>query len=106
MMHSNIPKRYNTLIALSCSMGYRDDTSLGETEKILLAMHNLSLVRPEKAWTLIEIAMNTSITEEDTLKILAELEKTGYVKSLSDQTGTKKFYLSSSGIIKISAFFT
>jgi len=87
-------------------MAYVDDANLGETEKVLLAMHNLSLVRPEIAWSGQEIARGASISEGSALLILQELETTGYVKSYSDQDGVKRFYLSSKGIIKISALFT
>ena len=87
-------------------MGYRDDASLGETEKILLAMHNLSLVRPERGWTSQEITKSTSVSHNDVLRILKELETTGYAKSFLDKNGAKRFYLLGSGIIKISALFT
>jgi DNA-binding IclR family transcriptional regulator len=87
-------------------MGYRDSASLRENEKILLAMHNLSLVRPERGWTSREIANNTSISQNDVLRILEDLVATGYARSFLDQNETKRFYLSGSGIIKISAFFT
>ncbi|MCJ7635279.1 hypothetical protein MUP77_23180 [Candidatus Bathyarchaeota archaeon] len=87
-------------------MGYRDDASLGVTEKILLAMHNFSLIRPERGWTSQEIAKNTSISQNEVLRILEELETTGYARSFFDQNGIKRFYLSGSGIIKTSSLFT
>jgi len=87
-------------------MAYTDDANLGEAERVLLAMHNLSLVRPEIAWSGREIARGASISEDSIQPLLRELEATGYVKSYSDQNGVRRFYLSSKGIIKTSAFFT
>jgi len=87
-------------------MGYVDDADLGEAEKVLLAMHNLSLVRPEIAWSDRDIARGASMPEGSILTILRQLETSGYVKSYSDQDGVRRFYLTSRGIIKISAMFT
>jgi hypothetical protein len=87
-------------------MGYRDDSSLGDAEKVLLTMHNLSLVRPEIAWTDREIARSVYISEDILLRILKDLEIAGYVKSFSDNKGIRRFYLTSRGIIKISTLFT
>ena len=87
-------------------MGYRDDASIGETERILLAMHNLSLVSAERGWTGQEIANKISMSKDDVLRILNELEMTGYARSFLDLNGSKRFYLSGSGIIKISSLFT
>ncbi len=87
-------------------MGYSENENLGETEKILLLMHNLSIVHPEIAWTSFEIAKNSSISEENLIQILKQLETEGYVKSYSDAGGAKRYYLTSMGIIKISTEFT
>lgn len=87
-------------------MAYSDDVDLEEPEKILLAMHNLSLVRPEIAWSGQDIARNSSLAEASIQQILGDLEKAGYVKSYSDPNGVRKFYLTSRGIIKISTLFT
>jgi DNA-binding IscR family transcriptional regulator len=87
-------------------MAYVDDANLGDAEKVLLAMHNLSLVRPEIAWAGQDIARNSSIPEGSVLPILQQLETTGYVKSYSDQNGVRRFYLTSRGIIKICSLFT
>ncbi len=87
-------------------MGYAEDANLGETERILLAMHNLSIVRAEIAWTVMEIGGNVAAPEENIVKSLNELESAGYVKSYKDSQGSRRYYLTSRGIIKISTLFT
>ena len=87
-------------------MAYIDHEDLGEAERILLVMLNLCLVRPEIAWQGKEIAKNIPLPEGNALSMLEQLEAKGYVRSQMDQTGTKRFYLSSTGIIKVSTLFT
>jgi len=87
-------------------MSYTDHQDLGEAERILLVMHNLCLVRPEIAWLGGEIAKNIPLPEGTALSMLEQLEAKGYVRSQVDQTGAKRFYLSSTGIIKVSTLFT
>ena len=87
-------------------MAYGEDGNLGEDDKILLLMHNLSLVHREIAWTSLEIAKNASISEDYLISMLKQLEARGYVRSFSDADGEKKYYLTGIGIIKISTEFT
>jgi hypothetical protein len=87
-------------------MVYGDDGKLGEDDKILLLMHNLSLVHREIAWTSLDIAKNASISEDYLISVLKQLEARGYVRSFSDADGSKKYYLTGVGIIKISTEFT
>jgi len=87
-------------------MGYRENESLGEDEKILLLMHNLSLVNREIAWTSLEMAKNTSVSENDLISTLKHLEARGYIRSFSEADGARKYYLTGMGIIKISTEFT
>ena len=87
-------------------MGYEEGNRLGEAEKILLMMHNLSLVHQEIAWTSLEIAKNASISEDYLISMLKELEAGGYVRSFSDADGARKYYLTGMGIIKVSTEFT
>jgi len=87
-------------------MAYTDHEDLGEAERILLVMHNLCIVRPEIAWQGKEIAKNIPLPEGDALSMLEQLETKGYVRSEMDHTGIRRFYLSSTGIIKVSTLFT
>lgn len=87
-------------------MGYRENEELGEAEKILLLMHNLSLVNREIAWTSLEMAKNASISENDLISTLKQLEGRGYIRGFNDADGARKYYLTGMGIIKISTEFT
>jgi DNA-binding MarR family transcriptional regulator len=84
------------------SIDYQD---IGESEKILLAMHNLCIVRPEISWPGKEIAKHVPLSESTVLQMLTQLENKGYVKSFME-SGNMKYYLSNTGIIKVSTLFT
>ncbi len=75
-------------------------------EKVLLIMHNLSAMRPEFAKTAGELAQILQKAVGNVLTALGKHEAEGYVKSYTDQSGNKRFYLTEVGIIKVSAFFT
>jgi len=75
-------------------------------EKVLLIMHNLSAMRPEFAKTAGELAQILQETVGNLLIALGKHEAEGYVKSYTDHSGDKHFYLTEVGIIKVSALFT
>lgn len=75
-------------------------------EKILLIMHNLCLIRPEGAKTANEIAQVLQNAADYVLNVLNKHEAEGYVKSYTDQSGSKRFYLTGPGIIKVCSIFT
>ena len=82
------------------------DYNLSVSEKLLLAMHNLCLVRLETAKTGQEIARLINLTTDNVEKILKGHEANGYVKSVQDASGERKFYLTNIGILKVCSTFT
>lgn len=83
-----------------------NEEDLPLSEKLLLAMHNLCIVRPELAKTGEEIARSIRLAVDYVLGILDNHEANGYVKSFTDHMGAKRFYLTSLGMIKVCASFT
>jgi hypothetical protein len=83
---------------------YEDDMPL--SDRVLLTMHNLCLVRPEIAKTGEEIAHAIRLSIENILSTLYGQEADGYVKSHVDTDGVKKFYLTGSGILKVCSSFS
>jgi len=83
-----------------------NEEDLPLSEKLLLTMHNLCIVRPEIAKTGEEIARTIRLTLDNVLGILDNHEANGYVKSFTDQMGAKRFYLTSLGMIKVCSSFT
>lgn len=75
-------------------------------EKILLIMHNLCVIRPEAAKTADEMSQVLQETVDFVLNILNKHEADGYLKSYTDQSGSKRFYLTGAGIIKVCSIFT
>lgn len=83
-----------------------NEEDLPLSEKLLLAMHNLCIVRPEIAKTGEEIAKSVRLASDNVLGILAGYEANGYVTSLIDSMGARRFYLTSLGMIKVCSSFT
>jgi DNA-binding MarR family transcriptional regulator len=84
----------------------RLDDDLPVSEKLLLIMHNLCAVRPEISRTSNELSKAIDMTTENIIGILNRFESEGYVKSIIDQNGQKKFYLTGRGILKVCSSFT
>ena len=81
------------------------ENNLSTSEKLLLTMHNLCVVKPEIAKTSDELANAIQVTIDHIVNVLHGLEENGYVKSFED-AGVKKFYLTSTGILKVCSAFT
>jgi hypothetical protein len=75
-------------------------------EKVLLTMHNLCVIRPEVAKTANEVAQLLQNAKDYVLNTLNKHEVEGYVKSYIDKSGSKRFYLSGVGMIKVCSIFT
>lgn len=76
------------------------------SDRLLLTMHNLCAVRPEIARTGDELSRIIHITVDNVLHILNGFEDEGYVKSLHDHQGKKRFYLTGMGILRVCSSFT
>ena len=83
-----------------------DEDSLPVPDKLLLTMHNLCAVRPEIARTGEELSKIIRVAVDKALKILDGFEREGYVKSLIDRHGRRRFYLTGMGILKVCSSFT
>lgn len=76
------------------------------SDKLLLFMHNLGLVRSETAKTGHELAQMLQMDIKNVNEILDRQETYGFVRSYVDPGGTKKYYLTGIGIIKVCSSFT
>jgi len=90
---------------------YRSEVKLTEenvspSEQILLAMHNLGVMRQGVAKAASELAQLLQRATDEILDALNRHEADGYVKSYTDQEGTRRFYLTAVGIIKVCSSFT
>lgn len=83
-----------------------DEESIPIPDKLLLTMHNLCAVRPEIARTGEELSRIIRVAVDKALKILNGFERDGYVKSLIDQSGRRRFYLTGMGILRVCSSFT
>lgn len=83
-----------------------NEEDLPPSEKLLLVMHNLCIVKPEIAKTGEEIAKMIRMAVDNVLGILSHHEERGYIKSYTDQMGVRRFYLTGIGILKVCSSFT
>lgn len=83
-----------------------DEDSAPVPAKLLLALHNLCAVRPEIAKTVEELSEVIRITVDKALTVLHGFEVEGYVKSVIDVQGKRRFYLTGTGILKVCSSFT
>jgi hypothetical protein len=76
-------------------------------ERLLLLLHNLCAMRPEVSKTSLELS---DLVRTKTVNFISDLmkihESEGYVRSCIDDRGSKSFYLTESGIIRVCSFFT
>ena len=83
-----------------------DQDNMLPPNKLLIIMHNTTAVRPENARSSEELSKIVQVSGDDILTILDEFEGEGYLKSLIDQNGIRKFYLTGKGILKVCSYFT
>ena len=76
------------------------------SDRLLLVMHNLGLVRHEAARTGNELAEFLQMDVKNVGEILDRHETYGFVRSYLDPGGAKKYYLTGIGIIKVCSSFT
>lgn len=82
------------------------EENISPSERILLTMHNLGVMRQGVAKAASELAQILQKATDDILDALNKHEANGYVKSYTDQEGTRRFYLTVVGIIKVCSSFT
>lgn len=74
--------------------------------EILLQLHNMAAVRPEKAVGANEVARILMMKSEELDSRLADLAEKGYVTSFLDELGIRRFHLTGIGIIKVASLFS
>lgn len=82
------------------------EEGLSVPERLLLAMHNMGLVHERASKTLQELVQITRISLEQLAGMLSRHEENGYVKSFMDPVGSRRYYLTGLGIIRVSSTFT
>lgn len=74
--------------------------------EILLQLHNMAAVRPEKAVEAKDIAKMLAMKIEELTSRLIDLASRGYVGSLQDDAGASRFHLTGLGVIKVASLFS
>lgn len=82
------------------------EDKLSISERLLLIMHNLGLVRPELAKPAPELIANALSTAENIPETFAKHEAEGYIASILDREGNRRYYLTPRGILKVCSSFT
>ena len=75
-------------------------------DRLLLMMHNLGIVREETGQIIDELANRTKMPSEQLAKFLREHEDSGYVKSITNDRGLLRYFLTGKGIIRVSSALT
>jgi DNA-binding MarR family transcriptional regulator len=76
------------------------------SEKILQTLHNLCATAPDLARKSEELAQVLQIDINEVEKTLDNYKLEGFVESLTDNEGKKRYYMTGRGIIKVCALFT
>lgn len=83
-----------------------NEEELPPADRLLLVMHNLGMVHESKSQIINELANQAKIPSEQLAEFLRKHEESGYVKSIKDNRGLKRFFLTGKGIIRVSSTFT
>ncbi|MEM0075278.1 MAG: hypothetical protein QXP36_07190 [Conexivisphaerales archaeon] len=84
-------------------MSYKDISLL---QKLLVSLHNMGAVSAKAGKTLDELAAITRITLDDLAAMVAEHINAGYVDFNVDKTGSKRYFLTGRGIIRVASLYT
>lgn len=76
------------------------------SERILMVLHNLGATYRDSAKKSTELAASLQSGAEETSRILDKYESEGYAKSFVDGSGSRRYYLTGFGIIRICSYFT
>ena len=75
-------------------------------EMVLMTLHNLCATYEDLAKKTPELAESLRMDVSEIDRILGKYESEGYVRSLMDSEGEKRYYLTGAGIIKVCSSFT
>jgi DNA-binding PadR family transcriptional regulator len=76
------------------------------SEKILQMLHNLCATAPDLARRSEELSQVMQVDLGELERILDNYKAEGFAESFFDSEAKKRYYLTSSGIIKVCALFT
>ena len=82
------------------------EEKLPPSDQLLLIMHNLGIVHENRSQIVNELAKITKIPIVQLSEILKRHEESGYIKSVKDHEGLKRYLLTGKGIIRVSSTFT
>lgn len=83
-----------------------NEQELPPRDRLLLLMHNLGAVHGKASRTVHELARLTEISFERLAEILGAHEQSGYLESFTDQEGSKRYFLTGRGIIRVCSILT
>jgi len=75
-------------------------------ERVLVSMHNLSIIGVERAKTLEELSGLAGLDAKETLVYLSDHERYGYVGSKIGLDGVKRYFLTGLGVIRVCSLFS
>ncbi len=82
------------------------EEQLPPADRILLRLHNFGIVSEKVGKTGDELVQMTGITVAQLREILGRHEAAGYLASIVDQRGARRYFLTGMGIIRVSSAFT
>lgn len=82
------------------------ERDLPPSDRLLLIMHNMGVVHEKASKTIHELGELTKVSLEQLADILRLHEESGYLESLVDQQGSKHYFLTGRGIIRVCSVFT
>ncbi len=75
-------------------------------DRLLLTLHNFGIVNEKVGKTDNELVQIGGISVEQLRDILNTHETAGYLESITDRNGSKRYFLTGKGIIRVSSAFT
>ena len=79
---------------------------LPPADRLLLVMHNLGIVNENRGQIITELVNETTIPSVQLAEMLRKHEESGYVSSITDHEGLRRYFLTGKGIIRVSSTFT
>lgn len=83
-----------------------EEERLSSADKLLLTLHNLGVVHEKASKTVHELVQLTKISLEQLTEIIKGHEEAGYLSSMTNHEGSKHYFLTGRGIIRVSSIFT
>ncbi|MBI2183642.1 MAG: MarR family transcriptional regulator [Thaumarchaeota archaeon] len=82
------------------------EQELPPSDRLLLMMHNLGVIHEKASKTLHDLSQITKLSLEQLTEILSRHEESGYLETFTDQEGSKRYFLTGRGIIRVCSVFT